>query len=124
MKKKVAPPSAMGIAQKTRAQANRIARERMLDNAVPEGGIHAGTKITHDPRGFGRYPSGGKRPARYATVEISPDSGGLIRDPATEFSRAFRAAMNAPPPGLVIIYDAGGKAIATMDPVTRLRKPL
>lgn len=110
--------------QRKLGRANRVARERVLDQAVPEGGIHPGTRLAHDPRGFGRYSWGDKRPARFLTVEVNQavSGGGIIRDPATEFSKAFRAALQASPVAPVTIYDAAGKAIATMDPVTRYRK--
>lgn len=57
-------------------------------------------------------------------IGVTETRGGILHDPAKGISYRIRAALTSKPIARVTIYDAAGKPIATMNPVTRERTPL
>ena len=79
----------------------------------------------HDPNGdfsyIDRAPSGKKSGVVFG---VTGPQGGISSNPAASVAWRIRNALAAPPIPPCIIYDAAGKAVATMDPITRQRTPL
>ena len=60
--------------------------------------------------------------SRYGT---SLSAGGVYDDPAHKIAKSIRSALTSPPrSSACTVYDAAGKPIATIDPITRERVPL
>jgi hypothetical protein len=70
------------------------------------------------------YDMAKRRGRRQARVYASPNRHGATRDPASALAYRIRTALRGAPLGIVTVYDAAGRAIAQMDPVTRRRTPL
>lgn len=52
-----------------------------------------------------------------------PTQSGVLHDPSRLLSYWIRGALKRPPIAPIIIYDATGRKIATVDPLTKRRTP-
>ena len=114
------------MAKFTRAQqigsvARRVTKDRLRlskSSAVNSGMPHAsvGLITVNDHRGRGKVSG---------RIGVSANAGGVLGDPAVAIAYRIRSALTSPARSTVCtIYDAAGKAIATIDPNTRERKAL
>jgi hypothetical protein len=90
--------------------------QRVRATRISETARNTGSFMVADRSASGRISG--------VIVGTTGHQGGATADPARVVAWRIRNALAAPPLGVVTIYDAAGKAIATVNPVTRERTPL
>ena len=91
------------------ASRQKYSRHTAEPTLLPE---HGGASLVQRVRAGGRVG---------ILVSVSADRGGRVGDPSWVIAGRIRSALKRPPLSLVTIYDAAGRVVGTMDPLTRVR---
>lgn len=110
------PSKGLKIATTIRAvKRRRLAQARAATALGGTPGINAGRILASDRA----------RPRTMRLFGVTASAGGIIGDPSHAIARDIRNALTRPASGsTVTVYDAAGRAVATIDPFTRKRTPL
>lgn len=100
-------------AQERVGRQRRHAENRLLTEAMPPTVGRDGA--------FLNIKTDGRRKIKAVTLSVR--QSGLVRDPSRVFSQMVKNALQRPATPPCIIYDAQGRPIAVLDPVTRRRRP-
>lgn len=106
---------------KIRKSAERVRKDRLKTAKSSD--------VSRQTVGFGgghiwlKMPARGRRAKGvFGVTQAATTDGG---DPTYKLAEMIQAALTKPPRfGIVTVYDANGKPIATIDPHTRERKPI